>query len=137
LFPIENLCRLTASLLGSAGYSAFQRQTKVRREGDAERAFVFFAASCFISELLGVIFSIYVWDILYRPANVHVQLFLKHHIYVMWVPRSIVILGLIFYTLALLCQGYIHYGDIAVPVFTWSYGPESCIRNSCVILSLK
>ncbi|GAB5358480.1 hypothetical protein AAMO2058_000461500 [Amorphochlora amoebiformis] len=112
---------LTATLLANAAYKIFQTQAKTPEPGSAEAFFVLFSVWSFLSELLAVIFSLFMWDLLLRPLRQTVPLFLHFHRFVLWAPRGLTLIGLLSYAFALVIQSSLHYGEFCYAVFFICY----------------
>ena len=123
---------LIAGLLANGSYAAFEAQTKLRVRGDREASFVMFSLLCIFAEIAAVIFSLYLYNAMWRAREGVVPSFLKHHAVLLRAPRWLINVGLMAYGLTMFLQTWIHYGSFAIRLVWGLYG--ACVGAYVVLV---
>jgi len=112
---------LVASILAAFAYDAFESQTEVTQHQDEEKYFVSFCILSVLSNMLSIIFSLYLWDKVAMVEDEHMLILAKHYKNLLRAPRIMIMLGGVFFLVLIFIQGWMDYGEYVAIEFTIIY----------------
>eukprot|EP00471_Norrisiella_sphaerica_P001811 CAMPEP_0184492360 /NCGR_PEP_ID=MMETSP0113_2-20130426/22999_1 /TAXON_ID=91329 /ORGANISM="Norrisiella sphaerica, Strain BC52" /LENGTH=354 /DNA_ID=CAMNT_0026877103 /DNA_START=21 /DNA_END=1085 /DNA_ORIENTATION=+ len=142
----ELLLNLTVvgSILAAFAYDAFESQTEIVKNNELEQYFVAFCLMSVLSNILAIIFALYLWDKVALCNDEHMFTLVNHYKQILRIPRWMIMIGGMFFLILLYIQGHLDYGeyvDIVFPIiyvvaitvgvsfFIWARHAQNSFRN--------
>ncbi|GAB5372516.1 hypothetical protein AAMO2058_001672300 [Amorphochlora amoebiformis] len=102
----ELLLNLTvvASILAAFAYDAFESQTEITKQTEEEKYFVSFCVLSLLSNMLAIIFALYLWDKVTQVEDENMLILIKHYKTLLRVPRWMIMVGGLFFLVLIYIQ---------------------------------